>query len=326
MKNLSRLSLVFVIVVILLVSLYFLKGDVIDKDNTSGTKYGISGYVPSNFPNSSISDLNIYWKDINRYSDIYGIHLNWNEVETALNLSKNVKGDTYVLFGFQTPSDWKNSGKVIENIDRILKERENIKYIGIGNEINLIQSKYPKEFSTFKSEFKKIAIHVNTKYPDVGLFTSFQYDSLLGKAKLMSINQKSSLSLVKEFESDVDFVGYTVYPFLEYGDVKSIPATYFSDLESISTKPYAITETSWPTQDLKFKDFNFSEEMQSEYLKKILGLPDSKSLLFINIVFLNDIADWKSGNSSKNPLFDSLGLRYNSGQEKQAFYIWEKRN
>lgn len=325
MKKLFLLALslvVFGLLVFTIALLYQFKNK--SREQFNRTKYGVSGYVPTNFPNSSLSDLKEYWKDINTYSQIYGIHVNWGEVDNAIQLSSNVKGDVYVLFGFQTPDDWENTQKVISSIDTLLQKRKNIKYIGIGNEINEIERKHPREFSKFKSEFEKISQHMRITHPEIGFFTTFQYDSLLGKAKLMNVKNKGNVGMVNEFKDNVDFVGYTVYPFLQYNDVTSIPSNYFSDLESISNIPYAITETSWPTQELNGSDFVFSESMQEQYIRKITDLPESDSLLFLNIVFLNDIVDWEKNGNTKDILFDSVGIRYNDGKEKSAFKVWSE--
>src|SRR5690606_17410991 len=45
------------------------------KDTGKGYMLGISGFTPANFPDSSTDDLEKYWKEINNYTDIYGIHV-----------------------------------------------------------------------------------------------------------------------------------------------------------------------------------------------------------------------------------------------------------
>lgn len=295
--------------------------NIIENEENSSTKYGISGYVPTSYPDSSILEIVNYWKDVNKYSQIYGIHVNWSDLDTIKKLSKNYKGDIYVLLGFQNPDDWKNTDKVKGNIDEIIKIK-NVKYIGVGNEINLINKTFPKNFGDFKTQFIDINKYIDEKYPNVKTFTTFQYDSLIGKAKLMNIESKSEINIVKDFEEYVDFVGFTVYPFLQNKSVSRIPSEYFTEMQNSTVKPIAITETSWPTKKIEDKSYKFDEEEQKKYYEMLKEVNSKTKFLFVNTIFFNDLTDWRNGRKSQNELFDSLGIRFNNGDEKASFSVW----
>jgi hypothetical protein len=289
---------------------------------------GISGYVPNNFPKSNLFDIAGYWKNIKNEAQIYGIHANWNEVNTINSLSKNSNLPVELVLGFQDPSDISKKEEVKKNIDEILTKNKNIKYLGIGNEINIIFDKYPKSKSEYISTIIEISKYVKSKYPSVKTFTSFQYDALRGKAKLMGIkDRKVSFNDVLALEKEFDLLAFTAYPFLEYGDVKSIPKEYLEELNSLNIKRIGITETSWPTQSkislLKDLKYSFNESMQAEYLVFLKErVSKISNLEFMNIAFMNDIVNWENDGNSKNPLFDSVGLKKNNGKTKLGYSTW----
>lgn len=294
---------------------------------TKGILLGISGYVPTNYPSPSIFDMSVFWKEINRYQ-IYGIHNNWEEVETIGKLSKTAKLPVDLVIGFQVPSDWSKNSQVIGNLRKVLDENSNIKYVGIGNEINIIQKTYPKDFPKFISSFKEISLFLKNEYPRIKVFTTFQYDALRGKSMILGNGySKVNWEILKNFDDNVDFYGFTIYPFLQYKSVNEIPKEYITEIFSKTDKQIAVTEVGWPTQsnivELKSQKFVFNQEEQASFYKLLEGrLADSNRVLFITTPFLNDLVDWTKNDNTGSPLFDSIGLRSNLGQPKQAFSVW----
>lgn len=91
---------------------------------------------------------------------------------------------------------------------------------------------------------------MNLNYPDIVFFTSFNYETLLGNGYLTGKAEirESSLSLVSEYEQNLDVIGITYYPFFDYTSPLDIPKNYYEPLSNFS-KPAAFTEIGWLTRD-----------------------------------------------------------------------------
>lgn len=257
---------------------------------------GIAGYSPIGFPNSSEEQIKQYWKDINKDSEIYGVHADLSNTSLLEMASKNLNIPISLVISDKDISDLT---KIYEVIDKNPK----IMYLGIGNEINNLTV---EEYTNFLNEAKIKFPKIKEKYPKLRIMTVFQYESLL---------DKNNIDMLKDWEPIVDVLGLTVYPHLKYPFPREIPSDYFSSI----TKDFVITETSWPSNINSFsgknKMFNSDEKEQEEYIQWIFSIKNNKRIQYINWLFLNDI-------QSTDPLFQGAGLRNSDGTVKPAFQMW----
>ena len=65
-----------------------------------------------------------------------------------------------------------------------------------------------------------------------------------------------------------------------------------------------------------------------KYLKILKSFIEKSStyIEFVNWLYMNDITDWKDGDSpTSNELFETVGFRYNNGEEKKGSSFWYTR-
>ncbi|GAB4160872.1 MAG: hypothetical protein Fur003_4320 [Candidatus Dojkabacteria bacterium] len=304
---------------------------------TYGRKYklGISGYSPVNFPNSSTEEATKYWQSINAYSQIYGIHTEWQDTKFVELANAMYQHDLSIVLGYQASEEWGSStDELIDVVKSLLKAHPEIKYLAIGNEVNLFYEKEPAKFELFVKDYKEVYKEIKKAYPNVKVYTTFNYESLIGKGSLFGadVSHKSQLALLNQFKGSIDLIGITTYPYFDYKTPSEIPADYFAALKDFSDKPIVITETGWLSRETYGTKYSAISEMglagsqkeQSEYVEWLNSAAQKNKIEFINWIYLNDIVAWEEGTDpEKYVLFDSIGLHTHSGASKMSWEKWK---
>ncbi len=299
-------------------------------------KIGIAGYTPANLNEPKVEDVLNFWREIEANADYYGIHTDWKDTQLINLAVDQLDLDLNVVLGFQNPEEWLNSqANYIEVAKSLLQKYPQIKYLAIGNEVNLLKETYPAEFPNFISAYKAIYDSLKVDYPEVTIYTTFQFEALAGNGYLTGKKdtREPDYNLVAELESKLDIIGLTLYPYFDYTSPSFIPDDYLSGLTSISQKPIAITETGWMSREtyggdlatLGDEGYTGSEEEQVNYIKRLVSLVENYNVVFITWFPLNDLTNWQNGDDpEKFELFDSIGLKKYDGTPKLAWEEWIK--
>ncbi len=295
---------------------------------------GISGFAPRNFPDQNAADIVEFWQTIHTTSEVYGIHIDPADSGQITMASAQAGQPLEVVLAYQDPAQWNSTGrsKLLAQAEVILSANPAIKYLAIGNEVNLLQEKFPLQFPDFEENYRKLYQQLKYDFPEVKIYTVFQYEALLGKGILTGITRKSEIQLLDDFEDCTDLIGLTVYPSLDYKSPKGIPANYFKQV-SATGKLLAITETGWPSRQsyggklkaLTDQGYTSSENGQTEYLNTLVSQANKGGFEFVNWLNLDDPAEWKNGDDGVPgfELFDSMALRDHSGKAKKVWSVWE---
>jgi hypothetical protein len=304
------------ITVILLISFKFnpTREEVTNNDEKTvllenGKTFGYTGFTPVGFPIYTKKQIGEYWETISNSANIYGINTNLENTGLIKLADANLDLPLVLVISHEDLDD-------MDKINKILDDTPSILFLGIGNEINILKSSSPDEYANFYSKAKIEFANIKKLHPNIQIFTVFQYESLIGKAYLTGIDYGDQTQLIKDWEDYVDFLGFTVYPHLNYASPQDIPLDYFSKITAITNKEFAITETSWPSDINIFNGpnakYNTDQSEQLEYIEWIDKMNREYEPIFINWLFLNDI-------ETNQELFKGAGLRDLNGDEKPAF-------
>lgn len=302
---------------------------------TRNYKIGLAGYTPINFPSPETSDALDFWDDVEEYSEVYGVHTNWTDTLSLDVAAKSQNNDIELVLGFQEPGEWMDKkGEYIAKAKDVLKKYPQIKYLAVGNEVNIEFEEHPNEFENFINSYKEIYDSIKQEFPAVKVYTVFQYDFLKGDGYLSGKkdSRNPQWDILTRLEDKLDLIGLTAYAYFDYKTPAEIPDTYFSDIRAYSQKPLAITETGWMSRTafggknapISNQGFAGSEIEQSDYLKKLVTLLNNENVEYVNWFPLNDISDWVDSDEGMEgfELFDSIGLRNNDGVSKHVFNLW----
>ncbi len=296
--------------------------------------YGISGYTPSNFPNSNVTEIQNFWADIKSYTQVYGVHVDWKDTKVLDTASRQTNKDIELVLGIQDPAEWVNSKEqYIAKSKQLLSQNKNIKYFAIGNEVDMLYVKYSNQFDSFVNLYNDAYSEIKESFPDVKIYTVFQYEHLKGDGYLLGKKDERSdlFVLISKFKK-LDLIGITTYPYFDYQNPDQIPSDYFDLLKNYSEAKIAITETGWPAktrfggklESLNNQGFVGSEEEQVQYLDWLLTFKSAPDQFeYINWIFVNDVVQWSDGTASTGfELFDSIGLKNHEGTPKLVWKKW----
>ncbi len=294
---------------------------------TRSFKMGIAGFTPRNFPNSSEDDYRDFIEEIPELGEFFGVYTAWDDplLENQIQLAGQMKGVTpLVIAGFDYTAV--GAGYFNTHHDAIIAELLKIagdyhlEYLGFGGEVNRLASeKSGAVYREFIQLYQDVYDALKNAYPDLKVFTVFQYDTMTGHAYLSGLNLTNQWASLEAFQGRLDLAVFTVYPFLEYQQVSDIPENYFDELKKYVNEPVAISETGWPSENVVVKGQTLiygSEDMQVDYLNWMVGQCRDIHADILMYSFLYDI-------HSETVLFNTIGLKNKDGSPKMIFNQWK---
>lgn len=303
---------------------------------TRSFRIGTSGYTPPNFPSPSVDDVENFWEQIDKSGEVHGVHVDWDDTGTLDVTLASTEKDLIVVIGFQDPDAWAHEAAVTELIEEYLRNNEQIKAVGIGNEINIVYEQYPEQFNTFLSAHERMYTTLKHEFPDRIFFTTFQYEStkgagyLMGRGSLIGVDR---FDIVEQMQDNLDAVGITLYPFFDYTEPEAIPSEYFSPLRDYTNLPIIVTETGWLSRSytsgvlshLSQPGYGGSEEEQVAYLKNLLDMIDEDgNVSYLEWAFINDFQPHNESELTALTLFQTIGLNQNNATPKAVWDYWSE--
>ncbi|HIH22672.1 TPA: hypothetical protein HA238_03015 [Candidatus Micrarchaeota archaeon] len=189
-------------------------------------------------------------------------------------------------------------------------------YFGIGIELNILYEKSPADFDEFVTFYAEVYDAIKTASPGTKVFTIFQLEKMkgLGGGLFGGENNPANAQwdILNKFKKS-DIIAFTTYPGLIYPNPSEIPADYYSEIKSHTTKPIAFTEIGWHSAASP-KGWESSESEQAEFVKIFFNRTTGLNSEFIVWSFLYD-------QKTIEP-FNSMGLYGTDGNAKTAWAEW----
>lgn len=213
-------------------------------------------------------------------------------------------------------------------LDRVITPNiGKIKYLSIGNEVDVYLRAHPGEWTGFKTFFDAAREHARTLDPDilVGITATAEGALTLSRNELLQLNEHS------------DVVILTYYP-LDFGGDGTVtvrapqsPVTDFTDMLAFADgKALVLQEVGYPASPLNAS----SEAMQADFIESVFSAwrNAADNIPFLNLFVLHDFtaqmcADFTTyygvaglGNAeSFEAYLCTLGLREDDGTPRQAW-------
>ena len=230
---------------------------------------------------------------------------------------------------FKSFSDPEFVSRFVHFTQTLMERYSTIKYLIIGNEIDIYLYSHPDEVDDFRTLVEAV-----TSALDVCVGTEFAIHNVVS-VRCESLVQKALTG---------DMVFYTLYPtgqdFSYGGDPHDVQSYFDAMLDLAGGKKIAVVETSWSSSHL----LESSEEKQAEYIKEIFNiLKENKSriefLIWINLhdstpeecrkaaeFFVKGVDEEILNNEQIMARFSDfmcfLGLFKTDGTPKPAWYTW----
>ena len=195
-------------------------------------------------------------------------------------------------------------------------EKYKPEYLGFGIEVNMLYEKSPADFDVFSQFFGEVYDAVKAKSPNTKVFTVFQLEKMKGLSGGLfggtSDSKKAEWTLLEKF-SKADIVAFTTYPGLIYKNPSDIPANYYSEIDSHTSKPVAFTEIGWHS-DASPVGWDSSEAEQAESVRTFFDFSKDLKKEFVVWSFMYD-------QKTVEP-FKTMGLRRFDGSAKLSWDAW----
>lgn len=145
-------------------------------------------------------------------------------------------------------------------------------------------------------------------------------------------NLEKQMAGLNDLNPYLDFVSFSVHPFMSGLLAEQFPSDYFKNLFSITSKPVAISESSYPAQvwqtlSAPILTFNGSEAKQANFLKQMLIELEMSNAKFIIWFSVRDYDALWNNLLNKDPLalvWRDTGLFDEYGNQRSAFGVWEE--
>ncbi len=220
-----------------------------------------------------------------------------------------------------------SSGKLMRPLDDATKqsykssavafaEKYKPKYLALGVEPNMLYEKSPADFDQFAKFYDEVYDAVKAVSPNTKIFTIFQLEKMKGLSGGLfgGVNDpsKAQWHLLDSFPKN-DIAAFTTYPDLIYKNPSDIPADYYTEIKSRTTKTIVFTEIGWHSAPSP-SGWESSETKQAEFVKRFFTLTESMNTEMAIWTFLYD-------QNTIEP-FNSMGLFRSNGTAKSAWDIW----
>lgn len=199
-------------------------------------------------------------------------------------------------------------------------------YFAYAIEPNLLYMNDPARWNEFSSLSEAVYNEIKTEHPDLPVFFTIQAEAYHSNEK----GQTSALEVVLPY---ADFIAISTYPFAGGYGASDIPEDYYLEIKNLdSSKPFAISETSWPAEDIGHPYpilIEGSEEDQYVYMERVFD--EFGEGEFIVWFFSRDFDEFWNSEISSSPiaptarLWKDSGLYDENGDPRKALELWNEK-
>lgn len=209
-------------------------------------------------------------------------------------------------------------------------------YVLTGIEVNILRA---NSGPVVWSQFKELQCYVYNQLKSAGytqpiavsMVTPAYYHPDLYATEFDSTSQAQ---VMRDMEPCLDVVAWSVHPFMSGLLANSFPDDYFSIVSSMTTKPQAISESSYPAQTWSALGMTFSgsPEKQDAMIHSMLSFAEKKKFRFVLWYSVRDydqlwarpVAQGGLGSSDLALVWRDTGLFDENGSERAGLQTWRQ--
>ena len=206
------------------------------------------------------------------------------------------------------------------------------RYLGLASEINTYADAQPEDFSNYLSLYREVYAAIKAEAPETQVFVTFQWEDLNGVGPFADdAPGRVKWETVEAFEPELDVWAISTYPYFAFDDAAQIPADYYTPLLSRTSKPLAIAEGGYLSENAGV--FQGSLQGQVGYLNALDTQIGDRLAFWIYLVIDDvDTAAYarfltEHGSPADEDLvglFGTLGFRTKDGEPKPALATWDE--
>jgi len=202
-------------------------------------------------------------------------------------------------------------------------------YVTIGVEVNLLADSDSSivKWKEYLELHKFIYTGLKKLYPALPIMVSFTGMDLIDG--YTDIDHSLQVKAFNDIINFSDYFGLSMHTFLSKFLTDTIDSTIFQNIFSLSNKPIAICETSYPAEKFSIFNnsviFNGSEEKQNKYFNLLFSASERYKVKFIiNFVIRDYDALWEAIGSPDNieKVWRDTGFYNENGVPREVRDLW----
>jgi hypothetical protein len=202
-------------------------------------------------------------------------------------------------------------------------------YLGIGIEVNLLARNAPAKWAAYVALQRHVYTELKRLHPALTVFASVFCVPFFPEWSAEDDGDVQRAALA-DLEPYMDLTAFSAHPFMSALLAESFPDDYFDRLFSLTTKPVAIAESSYPAQAWStltppILTFNGSTAKQDAFLRKMLDACDRWGARFVIWFAIRDYdALWAGvlGSSELALVWRDTGLYNEAGLDRPSILTW----
>lgn len=312
-------------------STIFSHGDIVSQHIEEGVPWQES-YDSTAFSSNFMNEIQT--RTIKNYEN-HSIVLSLNPLNMQRNSLAPYRGESEAM-DLQSPWDTLqfNSSQVLiayENYVKRMIQYVQPDYLIIGIEVNLLLRNNPKQWDAYVELHSYVYSKIKEIYPHLPVGVSV-FSVPYCPEWSNEDNLQVQLDGLKDINPYIDFLAYSVHPFMSGLLAESFPDDYFKRLFSYTTKPIAISESSYPAQlwqTIKepILTWNGTQDKQESFLYKMLEAAHQQNALFVIWFTVRDYDALWNGVMNQDPIgliWRDTGLFDEQGNKRKSCNTWLK--
>lgn len=203
----------------------------------------------------------------------------------------------------------------------------NPQFLAIGIESNLLKINQPGEWSNYIELNHFVYTELKKLYPALPIFVSVTGFDLAGYTGANATDQQSAL---RDLLADSDYFGLSLHPQLSSFLANEVPSeTVLQSILSLSNKPIAICETSYPAQEATLLGgtvvYNGSATKQKQFFQNLFAVCAFHDTRFmVNFIVRDYDLLWQQIGSPDdfNKIWRDTGFYDENGTEREVMQVW----
>ncbi len=230
--------------------------------------------------------------------------------------------NTYALNSIEVKTSFLNySKRMIEYFDP--------DFLIIGVEVNLLIRNTPSLWQQYLELHRYVYTELKKFYPSLQIGVSVVCTAYFPEWSSED-NIDDQLSGLEDLDSSIDFLAFSVHPFMSALTAESFPDDYMQRLFALTDKPVAISESSYPAQSWQtinapIIDFNGTPEKQKNFVSLMLEQSAESNALFVIWFSIRDFDALWNGLLNQDALsliWRDTGLYDEQGDGRLALDTW----